>query len=99
MGQILKKQEKFKEAQEMYNMGGKFIKSYFDDEGYGKSKAENHPLMQQYYLLEFEWASACDQPNIEKLMLQKYVDIVHKNNLITGDDGTKPSLFMLEPKF
>ena len=30
----------------MYNVGGKFIKSYFDDDGYGSSRAENHPLMQ-----------------------------------------------------
>ena len=64
----------------MYQVGGKFIKSYFDHSCFGEFSAENHPLMQQYYLLEFEWASACEQAGIEKVMLEKYVEIVKKNN-------------------
>lgn len=36
---------------------GNYIRSYFLDEKlYGKSSGGNHPLMQQYFLMEIEWA-------------------------------------------
>jgi len=39
----------------MYREGGKFLSSYLDDkELYGGSSGENHPLMQQFYLMMFE---------------------------------------------
>ena len=46
MGQIQKKEQKFDEAQMMYQEGGKFIKDYFNDPIYGDFLAEKHPLMQ-----------------------------------------------------
>ena len=56
---------------------------YLSDSVYGDSQAENHPLMQQYYLMEFEWASACEQVIIESKMLTKYINVVDKNNKVT----------------
>ena len=66
VGQIQKKLENFEEAQDMYEEGGKLLAEYFDHEIYGEFKGENHPLMQQYFLCEFEWASAVSHKEIEK---------------------------------
>ena len=88
MGQILKKEQKFDEAQLMYQEGGKFIKEYFNDPIYGDFSAENHALMQQYFLMQFEWASSSSNTQIEKSMLQKYCNVVEKCNQVLEKDST-----------
>ena len=86
----------------MYQEGGKFIKEYFADPIFGDFSAENHPLMQQYFLMQFEWASSSNNTQIEKTMLQKYVTVVEACNQVYEKDSTQnkiTSIFMLEPKF
>lgn len=53
--------------------------------------------MQQYFLVEIEWANVCKLLEIEVEMLKKYKDLV-KNCNACKEEG-KQTLFMLEPIF
>lgn len=98
MGQIKKRMEAYEEVQDLYKECGKFTAKYFDDkELYGESSGENHPVMQQYFLLMHEWAASIRDINIEKVMLEKYVKLSELNSKPTTSG--KKSIFMLECKF
>jgi hypothetical protein len=81
----------------MFTDAGKFIAEYADDEVYGEFRGEKHPLMQQYFLVEIEWANVCKLLAIEVEMLKKYKELVKNCNACK--DGKKQSLFELEPIF
>jgi hypothetical protein len=68
--------------------------------------AENHPLMQQYYLIEYEWARDKKLSEIEAKMFNLYFETVKKSNTIIESSSPsllpstdKKSLFWLEAIF
>jgi hypothetical protein len=72
MGQVLKRDAKYDDAHELYTQAGGFIAKYSADPIYGKSAGDNHPLMQQFFLLMHEWAGAGKFADSEAQMLVKY---------------------------
>ncbi len=80
--------KQFKEA-------ASFLTSYFEDKVYGDHSGEKHPLMQQFYLLAFEWAGQCQNREVEETMLGKYIDLIEANNKA----GERKSIFLIEPMF
>ena len=90
--------EAYEETQDLYKECGKFTAKYFEDkELYGESSGENHPVMQQYFLLMHEWAATIRDVNIEKIMLEKYTKVSELNS--KPSTAGKKSIFMLEAKF
>ena len=61
---MLKRDKQLKDAHELYTKAGETIVKHYTDPIYGKNMKENHPLMQQFYLLEKEWAEACKLEDI-----------------------------------
>ena len=53
--------------------------------------------MQQFYMLEKEWAAACQLKDIENQMFQKYLTVFEQGNLC--EDKDKKSIFMVEHMF
>jgi hypothetical protein len=80
MGNIETKRKNFEEAQDLYTLSGKFLAENSEDEVFGKFKGENHPLMQQYFLVEIDWASNCSMLEAEVSMLEKYKTLIKSVN-------------------
>ena len=95
MGTVYRKMERYDDSQDMLTEAGQFISKYSDHAVFGDSRGENHPLMQQYFLAEIEWASSSKLPDIEAEMVKKYAEVVKANNQ-TKD---KRSIFLIEPMF
>lgn len=97
MGVILKMEENYPDAHDLFTQAGKNISVYGKHEVYGDFSGENHPLMQQYFLNEFEWADSMILEDIKQQMMDKYIKLAYSCNECS--DKSKKSIFTLEASF
>jgi len=115
IAEVLKQQERLDEAQEQLGQAGLFLRDYFASKAiYGEFAGEQHPLMSQFYLLQFELATARQAPALAALMFKEYHANVLNANRVAADapsfrlqDPERPrgaeeapkSVFLLEAEF
>jgi hypothetical protein len=98
-GGALTRLKKHEEAQEYITFAGKFVSEYADNEVFEeKVRGENHPLMQQFFLAEMDWANSCQRHDIETQYLDKFEKSVKNANQVNSSEERR-SIFLLEPMF
>lgn len=65
MGGVHAKMNQLDEAQESITMAGKIISENADDPVFGEFRGENHPIMQQFFTAEYDWAGRANRQDIE----------------------------------
>lgn len=85
----------------MFNAAGEWVAKECNDDVYGEFKGEKHPLMQQYFLHQVDWANTsvsqgANMGTMETHFILKLKDLV---KAVNKPEEEKQSLFMLEPIF